>query len=277
MIYYKLMHLASKFKNRFFLLEEISRLRKNSVLEKDSASALFRMVLKSPSNAEDWIPLHRFLSHLDPLILVDIGANVGNFAFDYASTLPLKHAYLFEPVPVTFDILQRRLVDAPFASTAMNKAVSQIPGTIEFNLFDDPTLNSRHSYISELTDSGERPAPVGCVQINSAPIADEDIDQSGDLFLKIDVQGMEVDVVKACSPILHRCAAVLVEASFLPEYKQEPPSFAAVTSWLYQYNLDPVFFHEYGDKNSLYAVERDVLFLRRDLLARAFDASLLAE
>jgi FkbM family methyltransferase len=275
-MYHKLLRLARKFQTRFFLMEELSRLSKKSAISKTSASSLFRLALKTPSSAEDWIPLHRFLSHLDPLILVDIGANVGNFAFDYSSTLPLKHAYLYEPVPQTFDILIKRLASAHFTSTAINKAVSQEDTRIQFNLFDDPTLNSMHKYISELTVSGERPVPQKIVSVESCPITEADIDQPGDLFLKVDVQGMEVDVVKGCRPILHRCAAVLVETSFLPEYMTEPPSFAAVTSELHQYKLYPVFFHEYGDKNSLYAVERDVLFVRRDLLGRAFDASLLS-
>jgi FkbM family methyltransferase len=273
-MYHKLLRLTRKFSSRFFLLEELSRLSRNSAVDKNTASALFGMVLNSPSKAEDWIPLHRFLSQLNPLILVDVGANIGNFAFDYASTLPLKHAYLYEPVPQTCDILRKRLDFASFSSTVINKAVSQEQGSIQFNLFSDSTLNSRHAYIPELTLSRERPMPKNIINVESSLISEKDIEQVGDLFLKIDVQGMEVDAVKGCSLILKRCAAVLVEVSFLPEYDNQPPSFAAVTSVLHEYNLDPVFFHQYGDQNSLYAVERDVLYIRRDLLSRAFDASL---
>jgi FkbM family methyltransferase len=273
-MYHKLLRLTRKFSNRFFLLEELSRLSKKSAVNRNTASTLFKMALNSPSNAEDWIPLHRFLSQLNPLILVDVGANIGNFAFDYASTLPVKHAYLYEPVPQTCEILRKRLDLASFSSTVHNKAVSQEQGSLQFNLFSDSTLNSRHAYIPELTLSGERPLPKNTINVESCPISEKDIEQPGDLFLKIDVQGMELDVVKGCSPILNRCAAVLVEVSFLPEYDNQPPSFAAVTSVLHEYNLEPVFFHQYGDHNSLYAVERDVLFVHRDLLRRAFDTSL---
>jgi hypothetical protein len=73
MIYHKLLKLSRKFKSRFFLFEELSRLDSKAKIDSKLFSALYWKAFRSPSVAEDWIPLHRFIGHLGPLILVDIG------------------------------------------------------------------------------------------------------------------------------------------------------------------------------------------------------------
>jgi FkbM family methyltransferase len=274
MNYHKLLRLSRKFTSRFFLFEELSRLSRYSLINSKLSSDLYWQSFRQPSQAEDWIPLHRFIGHLGPLILVDIGANIGSFAVDCAANLGVKHAYCFEPVPSTFALLCKRLQDAPFSATPLNMAVSMREGAIPFNIYDSPSLNSQYQYIGELTDGQERPVPVDVLDVQAGPVTNSLIAEEGPIFLKIDVQGMEVDVVEACSGILDRCVAVLIEVSLLPEYDGLSPSFSPVVCMLMKSELYPVFFHDFGDKTSLYAVERDVLFVRKDLLPRAFDSCL---
>jgi hypothetical protein len=154
-------------------------------------------------------------------------------------------------------------------------AVSEHVGKVSFNIYDSSTLNSMHQYVKELTaGEQERPIPVDVLSVQAGPVNNSLILDQSSIFLKIDVQGMEVDVVRACADILDRCAAVLIEVSFLPEYEGLNPSFSPVASLLMKSGLYPVFFHDFGDNSSLYAVERDVLFVRNNLLGRAFDSSL---
>jgi FkbM family methyltransferase len=275
MIYHKLLKLSRKFTSRFFLFEELSRLDSKAKIDSKLFSALYWKAFRSPSVAEDWIPLHRFIGHLGPLILVDIGANIGDFAVEYHANFPVNHVYCFEPVPATYTKLQQRLANSPFGSTAFNMAVSEHVGKVSFNIYDSSTLNSMHQYVKELTaGEQERPIPVDVLSVQAGPVNNSLILDQSSIFLKIDVQGMEVDVVRACADILDRCAAVLIEVSFLPEYEGVNPSFSPVASLLMKSGLYPVFFHDFGDKSSLYAVERDVLFVRNNLLGRAFDSSL---
>lgn len=109
------------------------------------------------------------------------------------------------------------------------------------------------------------------MKVKAGPVNNSEIQLSGQIFLKIDVQGMEKEVIIACDEILGRCVGVLLEASFIPEYQGETPSFSSVTAYLEKYDLYPVFFQSYGDSTSLYAVERDVLFVHKDYLNKAFD------
>ncbi|MFO0057301.1 MAG: FkbM family methyltransferase [Cyanobacteriota bacterium] len=274
MIYHKLLHYSRKFSNRFFLFEELSRLQKLSALPHARSSALYWQSLRRPSQAEDWIPLHRFIGHLGPLVLLDIGANIGDFTLDFAINFKVKHAYCFEPTPSTHAKLRERLDSSGLSATTLNQAVSTKRQRIPFKIYASSTLNSMYAYVAELTHTNERPEPLDVIEVESGPISKAMIQAEGDIFLKIDVQGMEADVAIACLDILDRCAAVLVEVSFLPEYEGTTPSFSSVASTLLDSDLYPVFFHEYGDSSSLYAVERDVLFVRRDLLSRAFDSNL---
>lgn len=274
MIYHHLLHFSRKFYNRFFLLEELARLQKLFALPPARSSELYWQSLRHPSQAEDWVPLHRFIGHLGPLVLLDIGANIGDFTLDFAKNFEVKHAYCFEPTPGTHAELRERLASSGLSATSHNQAVSTKRQRIPFKIYSSSTLNSMYAYVPELTHSNERPEPLDVIEVDCGPISRSMIQDEGDIFLKIDVQGMEADVAMACIEILDRCAAVLVEVSFLPEYEGITPSFSAVASTLLGHDLYPVFFHDYGDSSSLYAVERDVLFVRRDLLSRAFDSNL---
>jgi FkbM family methyltransferase len=60
----------------------------------------------------------------------------------------------------------------------------------------------------------------------------DDINEaSGASFLKIDVQGAELDVLKGSRNILSKCAVVEVEAEFVEIYKGQP-TFSQLDQWL---------------------------------------------
>jgi len=64
--------------------------------------------------------------------------------------------------------------------------------------------------------------------------------------------------------------AVLLECSFADEYKGIEPSFAPACALLRKCGLYPIVFQDFGRLTSNYAFERDVLFVRRNLLARVW-------
>jgi hypothetical protein len=50
-------------------------------------------------------------------------------------------------------------------------------------------------------------------------------------FIKIDVQGAELDVLRGCGPVLNGCLGLEVEVQFVPLYRGAPP-FADIDAYL---------------------------------------------
>ena len=135
------------------------------------------------------------------------------------------------------------------------------------NIGFDSTLNSVHLYEDIFAKSGERQKQNSEVEADFDFIKNEDI-CPGDIFLKIDVQGMEEDTLKGCKEILPRVKALLIETSFVNEFKGVRPSFSHICKQLIEYDLYPICFQTSGTFNNIYPYERDVLFVKETLLSR---------
>jgi hypothetical protein len=116
-------------------------------------------------------------------------------------------------------------------------AISVNEGEIAFNILDALVLNSQYQYMDELIGVRERPIPADMLNVQAGSATNLFITENGSTFLKIDVQGMEVEVVEACSDILCSCVAVLIEFSFLPEYEGLTSGFSPIASLLMKINL----------------------------------------
>jgi hypothetical protein len=88
--------------------------------------------------------------------------------------------------------------------------------------------------------------------------------------VKIDVQGVEEDVVAGFGNVWKTVDLVLIELTFAPEYKNVRPSFSPVCAQLAQHGLYPVIFQRYGLQQSTYGIERDVIFVRDNLLPKVY-------
>ena len=84
--------------------------------------------------------------------------------------------------------------------------------------------------------------------------------------LKIDVQGLEVEVLKGATNSLKLFDLIIIECSFAKEYLHSEPSFADIVELLKKDDLYPIIFQGYGKLISSYAIERDVIFVKKHLL-----------
>ena len=96
------------------------------------------------------------------------------------------------------------------------------------------------------------------------------INANNKLIIKIDVQGNELQVVKNASKFLKRADLVIIETSFVIEYENQDPSFAHICALFLRYDLYPVIFQNYSKDISLYAYERDVIFVKKKYLNNIF-------
>jgi FkbM family methyltransferase len=78
------------------------------------------------------------------VILLDIGANVGLFSRQLASQLKdIKQAFLFEPHPKNYELLEKNIKDWRIEKYLINKGISDETGRLEF--YEDPANCGNYS------------------------------------------------------------------------------------------------------------------------------------
>ncbi len=141
---------------------------------------------------------HCFLSNFikKKAIIVDIGANVGQFKIFCKHFLKAERVYSFEPIKKTFKLLK---LNAPennynYAISTKKSLTLYVP---ELSLMASTHQKGRKEKVQAITLDDFRPLKRY-----------EHID-----LLKIDTEGSEHDVILASKSIIRKCRYLLVEAS----------------------------------------------------------------
>lgn len=85
----------------------------------------------------------------------------------------------------------------------------------------------------------------------------------GPLFLKIDVQGAELEVLKGGGKTLGRCELIQLEVAMLP-YNKGAPTFFEVLSYMEEVGFVPLDVSGFSRPNGVDLVQIDMIFVRRD-------------
>jgi FkbM family methyltransferase len=150
--------------------------------------------------------IHSFCDALEPLsdvVLFDCGADIGTFsALVCSRTSRVTRVIAFEPNPDVAGFMKDNFAQLPIPTNAITKAVSCFNGTgrLEVPAYD----NSDHARFLVPGDG-----PLEVVTIDSFGV------RSGDVAIKIDVEGGELDVLKGAAETIAsaRKCVITVEAS----------------------------------------------------------------
>lgn len=229
--------------------------------------SLLKKIWTQPQKMEDIIQLSRFLERESNILLIDVGANTGYWAQSVLNVFPRVKMIAFEPDPRAAELHEKRFLMSK-EHILHRCALSDQMGFLPLKMAANNTFSSLEDYIEN--DGGE------IVNILEVPIKklddfsirpEEDIDQ---VFLKIDVQGHELKVIKGAQNTLMHVDVVLLELSFAPEYLDNTPSFSAVACELLNTGHYPIIFQNYGRHRSPYAIQRDVIFVKEPLLSNIY-------
>lgn len=161
-------------------------------------------------------------------LVLDLGANVGNFTFGYSVLAGEKGLVIaYEPNPYVFDYLQARIQWWGSTNGAKNiqakqKAVSSITGTkLPMKVYpNDPMLGS--GTVEPVHWNEERmPGKGEIVQVETEKLDDLlELNQTRPLsFIKIDVEGHEHAVFEGAKQLLLTCRPVVIfEYGFVSGY-----------------------------------------------------------
>lgn len=152
-------------------------------------------------SGESWF-LNTYLAKLDRPVVLDVGANVGNYASLVLESNPQTEIYAFEPHPVNFEKLQARCKGLNQVSLA-NLAVGEVSGEkLLFDLKgrDGSSHASLHQGVIECIHKEESVEhSVNVVDLDSW-IQSNQLDRID--LLKIDTEGNELAVLEGAKELI---------------------------------------------------------------------------
>ena len=234
-----------------------------------------RIPLSSPMGNYSINPLsHDFILRFGLLsdYLIDIGANRGNFTDHFFRTTKRNKALLVEPIPA----LAKALHDKYRANKEVLIVEKALSDNKRKSLF---YVANNDGQSSSLSDIGERHliASPDTVVVNSFELESQTLDNITSsikyekIFLKIDVQGHELAVLKGAIETLKKVIAIHIEVSNQHLYDNDTLGFN-VWSFLNDhgfvlYGIDP-WFRDSQHNGEL--IQADFFFIRNEYLWENF-------
>jgi FkbM family methyltransferase len=151
-------------------------------------------------------------------LVVDIGANEGQWISAFMTFAEVGRLAAFEPNPEAFTLLQARLGQRP-NTRLHNLALGDEHSTVDLNVMNSSPMSSlllpTELIRREYTPATEvvRQVPVKLVPLDDVITDDAPVD-----LMKIDVQGVEHSVLRGARKTLRRTRAVLIETNFTSHY-----------------------------------------------------------
>jgi len=177
----------------------------------------------NPSNSETAL-ISYLLNKYDIKTIIDIGANEGQFALKLINNNNYSNKIIsFEPVSSAYQaLLKNSKIKQEWI--AINSAVGDIEGTLPINV----SLNSVSSSLRKVkshtieAESGTAILKTETVPINTLDNLLKQVKWEKDIWLKIDVQGFEREVIRGANETLKIARVVQIELAVIPSYEQSP-------------------------------------------------------
>lgn len=239
------------------------------------AKRIFREMLRSAGlDLIRWSPqsapeaaLARMLSRHCVDTVLDVGANEGQYA-RFVRQLGFGGRIIsFEPLPIAHERLRQSALSDPIWTVAPRMALGDHEGEVSINLASNGGASSS---ILEMLETHEQAAPdVRYVGSEVVPISRLDCIASGflrgeekNIFLKVDVQGYELQVLDGANELLKRIVGAQLEVSFVPLYQGQ-----ALLPTLIDYMMRKGFeiwgiIPGFADDSSGRMLQADVVFFR---------------
>ena len=174
------------------------------------------------------------LARLAPRTVIDVGANRGQFALDVEAVLPDTNVVSFEPMADAARAYRRLFAGNPLYSI-WDCALGSSAGTSTLHVSGDDDSSSLlrigAGQVALFPKSAERETQSVTVELMDNVIDPDQLVEP--VFMKIDVQGYELEVLRGATQTLANVHWVYVECSFEELYEKQPLA-GEITSWLHK-------------------------------------------
>jgi FkbM family methyltransferase len=200
----------------------------------------------------------------EPRLVLDVGANRGQFALFALHRFPDADVHCFEPVPAALDTLRAVVGQHPRITIhpiALGRAAGE--AMLHVSASDDSSSLLPASALLRATYPQTR--QVGEVSVRTDRL-DQDL-PTGALrspcLLKIDVQGFEMEVLVGATELLPHIDEILVECSFVELYGGQPLA-DEVIGYLFEHGFRLRGVYGLSADDTGRSLQADLLFARAD-------------
>tara|TARA_B100000963_G_C22639349_1_gene679505 strand:+ start:375 stop:1097 length:723 start_codon:yes stop_codon:yes gene_type:complete len=163
--------------------------------------------------------IKNFMSSLNTDLVLDVGANIGQFAKSIRKTGYDGEIISFEPLSEVYDKLIKNSINDKkwkvYPKCAIGSSRSEVTINVSKNLFSSSVLNILDEHVNPAPDSKY----IDSYLVDQIKLDDLDFDEDfNSVFLKIDVQGYELDVLKGATKLLDKTSLIKVEISYTQLY-----------------------------------------------------------
>jgi FkbM family methyltransferase len=209
--------------------------------------------------------LVRILEHHGITLVLDVGANVGQYATRLRQGGWAGRIVSFEPLPTARAALEQAAAPDPFWDVAPPVALGASAGTVTLNVSPESDMSSTLPFLPEMADLLDSAAYTGTVTVPLARL-DEVFGQYAGcddrVLLKIDTQGTESAVLQGASGILDRIRGIQLELSIVPVYQGEY-NYLDMIAVLKGLGFEPaLFISGYFNHRTARLISMDGIFLR---------------
>jgi FkbM family methyltransferase len=180
-------------------------------------------------------------------LILDVGANIGQSALEYRHLGYKKLIYSFEPIFESYRILESRAIEDNNWET-YNLALGSENGSKSINVSENTFSSSFYEILNEHTSSEPKSAYISTEKVKVTTL-DHFIKSnniiSKNIYLKIDVQGFEKEVLSGLRLFTSAIKILQIELSTTPLY-QNAPLYLEMMNLIESrgfklYNILPVF------------------------------------
>jgi FkbM family methyltransferase len=209
------------------------------------------------------------LAHHNIDCVFDIGANQGQYAQSlrragYANTI-----ISFEPLSSMHQILEPLSKADNDWHLHERTCMGDMVGEVEINVSSSTDMSSilaiEEDTLKALPNSnyvGKETVPITTV----AEILPTYQNDYQNIYMKVDTQGFEWEVLQGAEKVLPRLAGLQLELSFFSLYKNEK-TFEEIVAWLRARDFLPVLVVQgYFSKKLMKQLQIDIIFFRKDIL-----------
>lgn len=156
--------------------------------------------------------------------VIDIGASVGEFTGIFAELFPDARIYAFEPLLDCFEQLRKVAKQYQGRVEVFNIALGTQEGSFDFNRSSWAPASS----FREMSDLHKENYPHSGgsetvkVDVKTLDKVFENIDLRKNVFIKMDVQGFEDEVIKGGLEVIKESKVLVIECSLQSTYEGEP-------------------------------------------------------
>jgi FkbM family methyltransferase len=202
-------------------------------------------------------------------LIVDIGANQGDFTSQLLYFMPNKNIMVCEPLPHEHKLLNKKFSNKQNVYLLDRCAISDESKTQIFNIAGNSVSSSLKRATEEHNKSSPKAEVVNQIKVPTITL-NEGINNAETCFnkkfrsvaVKLDVQGSEYDILAQSLPHLLQLKVIMVEASVLKLY-EDSTDWLKIINLLLKYNfvvwgIFPVYSHQKTGQIPQF----DIIFIR---------------